>query len=403
MHKVRERRLDILAYAVSHHSFEQAAHLSAHFPGYRLATFSYLDPKWVTWVSSWSTGWARKLAKRSHPKLSSDFVLDHPSEQVRQLCCRLLGQPFSYFRAHDRMATRLTRKLAPPKNLICVDTGAEQLFQAWSQGTKRILDLTIGLPQTRSRIYDRARQAPGMDKVEFHYPGEWELDRYAAEIELADSILCPSEFVRDSCLEEGVSAEKCQVIPYGFDTELFSPDPAWNVSEGAWRCVFVGTFCYRKGSHILISILPELRRRFPGLELHIFGQVLDPPPEDIPGMVFHGHVPQAILARELRKMHLMIFPTYFEGSAYAVYQALASGVPVLTTRNCGSVVDDSCGRVLDFPNTDAFAEKVAEALENPERLYQWHENAPRHASRYSWDVYGQRIVKYMRKELETQK
>lgn len=391
-------RLDILAYAVSHHAFEQGARLSEAFDNYRLATFSYFDPATVERFGRCSKALSGVLAKRSHPRLPARQVMDFPSEQIRQITCRLTGKPFSYFRAHDRMAGRLVRRLSPPRALICIDTGAENLFRAWKGETHRIFDLTIGLPQARVKIYDRAREMG--ETIDFHYPGDWELERYAAEVELADSILCPSDFVRDTCVAGGVPAGKCFIIPYGFDPGLFAPDETWDPAVCRPRCVFIGSFCHRKGSHIVIDLLPELRKRFPELEMHVFGTVIDPPGRAVPGLILHGHVPQEKLAERLRQMHLMIFPSYFEGSAYAIYQALASGVPVITTRNAGSVVDASCGQVLDFPEREAFLEAVTGALANPDRLQEWRAGARSRIAGYTWEAYGRRLVGWMRALME---
>jgi glycosyltransferase involved in cell wall biosynthesis len=290
------------------------------------------------------------------------------------------------------MAQRITRDFAPPKVLIAIDTGAESLFRAWRGRTRCVLDLTIATPQYRAKIFSSAAADPAHTGVQFHFPGPWELSRYAAEVELADLVLCPSEFVMDSCRFLGAAGNKLRLLPYGFDPGRFTPQAAPRPTGNPLRVVFVGTFCHRKGSHLLLAAFSQLRESQSDAELHVFGDVQDAPAQPPGGVVFHGRVPQADLAVRLREMDVMAFPTLFEGSAYAVYQALASGVPVLTTRNCGSIVDESCGIILPEITVAALYDALAASARDRAALARLAAAAPRRVQDYTWTHYGERLA-----------
>lgn len=381
----------LLSYGFSHHLFQQAAELHRRFAGFRMATPSFIGSPALQRIARIAPPLARKLKRRSHPGVPGAIALTYPIEHGYQAAARILGRPYSYFSAHDRMARRIVRAVTPPSVALAIDTGGESLFRAWQGRTRCVLDLTIAVPQFREHIFSTAEADPAHAGVSFHHPGGWELTRYAAEVALADLILCPSEFVMESCRFLGAPAERLRLLPYGFDPGVFAP-PAVPLSPTApLRVVFAGTFCTRKGSHLLLPAFAALRAEFPTAELHVFGDLQDPPRSRPEGVTFHGRVPQSTLAAALRSMHVMAFPTLFEGSAYVVYQALASGVPVLTTRNCGSIVDPTCGIQLPEVSAPALQTALLGVARDRAALARMADAAPRRVAAYTWRDYGERL------------
>ena len=381
----------LLSYGFSHHLFHQAVELQDRFDRYAVATPSFFSAATLRRVGRLSRRLAALLARRSHPRLRAEIVHPFPIEHAYQLSARLFRKDYSYYAAHDRMARRIVRRFDPPAAVIAIDTGAESLFRAWAGRSFRVLDLTIANAPFRSHLFRAAESAPDAAGVWFHHPGEWELRRYAAEAELADLVLCPSEFVMESCRFIGVPEYRLRLLPYGFDPGRFHAPPTPPDPAGPLRLVFVGTFCTRKGSHLLLPAFAAVRARTPDAELHVFGDVQDHPAEPPPGVVFHGRIPQPLLAERLRGMHLMAFPTLFEGSSYAVYQALASGVPVVTTRNCGSIVDTTCGVVLAEPAVAELTATLLALVHDRVRLAALAAGAAERVKHYTWARYGERL------------
>lgn len=382
-----------LSYALSHHLFHQAAELSRRIPGYRAVTTSFVSAPTLNRLRWMPAGVRTLLARRTHVAIPPGVVRSYPVEHLYQAAARLRGRPYSYFTAHDRMARRIVRDFAPPDTLIAIDTGAESLFRAWRGHTRLVLDLTIATAPYREKVFAAAEAAPEHQGVRFHHPGAWELSRYAAEVDLADLILCPSAFVMDSCRYLGVPDAKLRLLPYGFDPGRFAPGlpPA----DAGFRIVFAGTFCHRKGSHLLIEAFRRFRANRPEAELHVYGDVQDAPANPPPGLFLHGRVPQGELASHFQRMHVMAFPTLFEGSAYVTYQALASGVPVITTRNCGSVVDESCGIVLNEINATALHDALTRCHSDRAYLTRLAAAAPARAGGFTWSAYGERLSRIL--------
>lgn len=385
----------LISYGFSHHLFEQAAALSQSFEEYRMITPSYISKGYAKLASAIHPWLGKQFAKRTHPVLDPKFSATYPVEHLYQLWAKLRKQPFSYFQAHSRMARRILNDFEPPLALLTIDTGAESLFKAWKGKTFCILDLTIAIPQYRSHIYDQAAKESWNKNVKFHYPCDWELQRYGDEIQLADLILCPSKFVFDSCRFAGVPENRLRILPYGFDPGRFHVDHGSRNDTSTFKIVFVGSFCYRKGSHILLDAFHQLNNAYSNVELHIFGKVIDPPNYQTENVIFYGHLPQTVLAEKLKEMDVMAFPTFFEGSAYAVYQALASGLPVITTPNCGSVVDDSCGILLEEISPDSLYKSLERLYLHQDNLRKMSMAAPKVACQYSWQNYGIQLNKIL--------
>ena len=85
------------------------------------------------------------------------------------------------------------------------------------------------------------------------------------------------------------------------------------------------------------------------------------------GLDFLGRVPRERIHEEFAAADVFVLPSSAEGSAEATYEALAAGVPVVTTPAAGSVVRDGIeGRVVPERDPFALADAIAEIVEDPE-------------------------------------
>jgi glycosyltransferase involved in cell wall biosynthesis len=108
-----------------------------------------------------------------------------------------------------------------------------------------------------------------------------------------------------------------------------------------------------------------------------------------------GALSHADLAAVYRTASVFVLPSIEEGMALSVLEAMASGLPVIVTPNTGATDIIEGGREgLVVPPRDAVA--LAGALlslyeDEPKRLAM-AEAAARTARRWTWDVYGDRVV-----------
>jgi glycosyltransferase involved in cell wall biosynthesis len=169
------------------------------------------------------------------------------------------------------------------------------------------------------------------------------------------------------------------VLPIPVDTDLFTPADELPQEPVA---IFVGrAWDPRKNVALLLRSWPEVRRRVPGATLRLVG---DPPRVPLPeGVEAVGTV--ASVADELRRASLFVLPSWQEGFGIVAAEAMAAGVPVLSTRSGGpeELVEASGGGVLADPG--GFAEAAAallgdvgtlEAMRRRARSYVEREHAP---------------------------
>jgi glycosyltransferase involved in cell wall biosynthesis len=110
-----------------------------------------------------------------------------------------------------------------------------------------------------------------------------------------------------------------------------------------------------------------------------------------------GRVPRDRIHEEFAAADVFVLPSLAEGSAGVTYEALASGVPVVTTRAAGSVVRDGIdGRIVPERDPEALADAIAEIVEDREERARMSVAARERARDYTWDRYGERLVAALR-------
>ena len=212
------------------------------------------------------------------------------------------------------------------------------------------------------------------------------------EIELADRVIIPSEFVRRTFLEAGVPEHKLRTIPYGIDLEHFRPSAR---RDSVFRVLFVGNIGIQKGVHYLLEAWKRLA--LPGAELRFIGTVeeeMKPVLARYEGLYVHaGHVKHEELHREYGNASLFILPSLQEGSALVTYEAMACGLPSIVSENTGSVVrDGEDGFVIPIRSSDAIAEKLQWMYDHRDEAAGLGSSAEAYVRDFTWDRYATSVV-----------
>ena len=273
--------------------------------------------------------------------------------------------------------------------------GLEILEHARRGGLKAIVDQTTAPFSVEETLLAEERERwPGWE-FDGTRPEDWRpmANREEAEWRLADAIICGSEFVRQAVAAAGGPIEKCAVVPYGAPSSFIRQKPRVPRSPPL-KVLFVGTVCLRKGIQYLLQAARELGStravvRVVGPAL-ITERALD---EVRKSLDFIGPVPRAAIQQQYDWADVLVMPSISEGSANVCYEAMAAGVPVITTPNAGSVVRDGCdGYVVPIRRSDLIADRLCRLLEDRNLLATLSENALARAREYSWSHYGDRLV-----------
>jgi glycosyltransferase involved in cell wall biosynthesis len=86
-------------------------------------------------------------------------------------------------------------------------------------------------------------------------------------------------------------------------------------------------------------------------------------------MTFHGAVSRDRTEEFYRSADLFVLPTLSDGFALTQLEAMACGLPVIATPNCGEVVTDGVdGLIVPASDANALAEAFQLLIQDPEKL-----------------------------------
>ena len=209
------------------------------------------------------------------------------------------------------------------------------------------------------------------------------------ECDLADLILVGSSFARRTFQAAGLATRKIAVVPYGCDTSMFCPDETAKPTD-VFRAVFVGQLSQRKGLSYLLKGYESFKGT--GTELVLAGRhVGDPAILDPYRSLFTylGSLPQRALAALFQQADVFVFPTLMEGMGLSLLEAMASGLPVITTdRGTGDLVRDGVeGFMVPIRDPIAIAERLEHLRAHPELRIAMGRAARKRALEFTWTRY----------------
>lgn len=207
--------------------------------------------------------------------------------------------------------------------------------------------------------------------------------RLVRTLEAAAQVFSVSDSLRRLAIGLGAATEKIEVVGNGVDIARFHPverDEArrkYGLPVDARVLVSVGALVERKGMHRVIDCLPALIERHPGLHYLIVGGAS---PEgdnraELAAQVarlgladrvrFSGALPPDELKWALSAADVFVLATRNEGWANVFLEAMACGLPVVTTDvggNAEVVCRDELGSIVPFGDAAALQQALDNAL-----------------------------------------
>ena len=134
--------------------------------------------------------------------------------------------------------------------------------------------------------------------------------------------------------------------------------------------MFLGQVILRKGIQYLIEAAMLLRNE--AIHFDIVGSIgiSDEAVASAPSnMTFHGPVSRDRTKEFYRESDLFVLPTLSDGFALTQLEAMAHGLPVIATPNCGEVVTEGVdGLIVPASDPKALAEAFQLLIQDPGRL-----------------------------------
>jgi glycosyltransferase involved in cell wall biosynthesis len=196
-------------------------------------------------------------------------------------------------------------------------------------------------------------------------------------------------------------APRLRVVPNGIEEEAVAAAPACSGADEL-RWIQVGQLIGRKRVAATIESLAVLRGRGGRARLTIVGE--GPLRRDLELLArergvadeveFLGHRPRTAVMELLRKHDVFIMTSAAEGMSNALLEAMACGLPIVTTRN-GShdlVEQAGCGRVTPVDEGDALTAALAELAASESLRDQLARAGLAHARTLTWTACARQFV-----------
>ena len=287
----------------------------------------------------------RRLADRWRDGLDPRLVARNPALALRlRLMRRRFDTPEAYWEACSRRVARWVRRRGWGR--------ANALFgfvrnvdpalcrDARAAGLATIGDQIIAPAATEHAQFEKElARWPG-----WHPPGAARDLGRVDDLERAtwrelDRVTCGSEYVRGELVARGVDPARVAVLPY--PVPAAGPVPERPVGP-AVTIGFVGGVGVRKGAGYFAAVARRLRS--PRVRFVMVGPSQLGPAGEIAlrdaGVELVGPVPRSQVPGWLAKFDGFLFPSTCEGSASAVLEAMAAGLPVVCSPESGSVITD---------------------------------------------------------------
>jgi len=325
---------------------------------------------------------------------------DFPRERIRALGLpdRVLRKLAAYDRSERLLHVQnvvydawASRQIEPADLFIAWSTwGLHSLRQAARLGMRTAIVRGSTDPRHYAAVLAEEYARWGQH---FHTPPV-RMRRKVAELDAADYVFTISAAARSTYARYGVPDSKLVTLPgRGADTRVLCP--ADRRRSGTFRALYVGVVSFGKGIAYLLEAWRQLR--WPDAELHLVGGIdRDFRPllaryQGLAGLHLSGHLPDPLSSYQ--HADIFVFPSLDEGAAKVTYEAMACGLPVITTAAAISEVRDGVeGFVVPVRDADALAQRL-DQLRADDRLRRAMGQAARaRAEAFTWEAYGRRFV-----------
>ena len=232
------------------------------------------------------------------------------------------------------------------------------------------------------------------------------IEKELKEYEAADYISVPSFFVRDSFVEQGVSADKLFLNPYGVSSFFTTGDmAAGQTGQKIFRIVYVGGISVRKGLIYLFRALASLSIPSSMYEVWFLGTIEPLMQEKIreyqqPNWKFWGQIDHYELPTYLRQCDLGVQPSLEEGLSMVIPQMMSCGLPVIASTNSGGanmITDTVDGFIVPIRDPKAIAEKIEWLFAHTDFLHIMQKKAGASISeQFTWNKYGDRYSQFIK-------
>jgi glycosyltransferase involved in cell wall biosynthesis len=343
---------------------------------------------------------AKRLGRRHFDELADAPKIQGRLGELRRLMTRGFGgdnEALAY-QANDWLMGTMCRECRR-RSVRAVhayeDCSLWQFQEAKRLGKACIYDMPIGYYSAWERTEaDLARQF-----VDWLPSGGLPSNRYVRpqqkqqEMELADLVLVPSSFVANT-IRAFHPNKALALAPYGVDLEFWQPRPH-NTGSEILRFIYAGQILLRKGIPSLLQAWENAGLRSAELLLVGSWRLSKNKKVSLPrGVVYVPACSSEALRDLYRRADVFVFPSFFEGFALALLEAMACGLPAIASAATGGgdILTAESGRVLPVGDMESLIDALRWFDQNRDRLPAMGRAARKQAELCTWKRYRGTVI-----------
>jgi starch synthase len=277
--------------------------------------------------------------------------------------------------------------------VIGFDTSSKELISRCKKYNKQfILDVSIAHSGYKDKVYNAILKQYPHWAFALNIKPDWQIKDEDEEINKADKVVVASSFTKSTLVWAGHDVSKIIINPYGVSSTEFKPIESKAIDK--LKFVFVGLVDARKGIPLLLKVWKQLT--VSNAELYLIGPIsketIAISQKEVPNVYIKGKIPFSELKKTLNEYDVMVFPSFFEGFGLVILEAMAAGLPVITTDATAGpdIIDNTEGWVIESGNEKQLSDAIKFCCENPDIVKEKSQTSRNKALQFTWDAYGER-------------
>lgn len=365
------------------------------------------------WSALLPNGFKKEIERRAY-ELPEDRLRSFPWREMGRLVSQRLkvSAPLRHetgwasvdavYRSLDSKVAQLLPRWKRQYQLTSVhayeDGALATLRAARNEGLLAGYDLPIAYWETSRRLLEgEAARLPAWEPTLVGTrDSEEKLQRKTEELQAADLVVCPSQFVLNSIPESLRAGRRCIVAKFGSPpSRPGKPSPLR--SPGApLRVLFAGSMTQRKGLADLFEAVNRLNRS--DVELVVMGSPIADMSfyrSQCASFRYEAPRPHEAVLQLMESCDVFCLPSIVEGRALVQQEAMSCGLPLIVTPNAGAedLIDEGVTGFLVPPaSPDAIADRIAWFADHRDAIPEMGRAALTKAAELTWAQYAHTII-----------
>lgn len=304
---------------------------------------------------------------------------------------------YTFFPIYHKIWELLVLKYWQPADILHImihGTSVELVKKAKSKGTIILGEAVNTHPLMMNRLLQEEYNRLGI-KTEVYLTKSQK--KQLEEIKLIDHLLAPSEFVKNSFVEQGFDPEKITVIPYGGNLKKFYKNDHVK-KDKKFRVLCVSQISIRKGHIDILKVWEKLKLE--NAEL-IFIGAIEPEMDDLikqhsKYFTYLGIVSNDELIKYYNEASVFVLASIEDGCSIVPLEAMACGLPVVLSDHTGSheLINDGVEGYIFHARDTAKLEAILKKLYMDRPLLEkMGDNCLQKAvAQNNWELYATRLI-----------